>query len=298
MSGKNTRRIETTSSRTAAFTCLSRAASYVDNRECYSGSDDVAYLLVPTFFRLLLKSRWLFGLFKRRFFPKGIYEYVVARTKYFDAAFSEALEDTVDQIVIFGAGFDSRALRFDRLNKGTQVFELDTLMTQTEKLKAYHSKGLAIPNCLVFVPIDFGKDRLEEKTACAGLVADKKSLFLLEGVTMYLSHEAIESTFRFISGVSGAGSLIVFDYVHADVMRREEKRHGERDIYETVATVGEEWVVGLEESEIGQFLGRYGFRLRDHIGTWELEDRYFRNSRGLVVGKINGTHAIVTGVKS
>jgi methyltransferase (TIGR00027 family) len=297
MSSKSTGRIETKSSRTAAFTCLSRAASYSDKRECYAGPDGIAYLLVPAFFKLLLKSRWLFKLFSWRFFPNGIYEYVIARTKFFDAVFVEALEHSFGQIVIFGAGFDSRALRFSKLNKGTRVFELDAPITQQEKLKAYQSKKLAIPENLVFVPIDFNKESLEEKTACAGFVAGIKSLFMLEGVTMYLSQDAVESTFRFIADVSGTGSLIVFDYIHAGVLRREDKYYGERDIYKTVASVGEEWTFALEESEVERFLSRYGFLQKDHSGTQELEDRYFQNSKGLVVGKINGTHAIVTGIK-
>jgi len=269
----------------------------MDKRECYSGPDDIAYVLVPTFFKLLLKSRWLFKLFRQRFFPKGIYEYVIARTKYFDAVFTEALEHGFDQIVIFGAGFDSRALRFSKFNKGTRVFELDAPITQQEKLKAYQSKRLVIPENLVFVPIDFNKESLEEKTAYAGFVTGKKSLFLLEGVTMYLSQDAIESTFCFITDVSGTGSLIVFDYIYAGVLRKESKYYGERDIYKTVATAGEEWMFGLEESEVEQFLSRYGFQQKDHSGTQELEDRYFRNSRGFIVGKINGTHAIVTSIK-
>jgi len=58
----------------------------------------------------------------------------------------------------------------------------------------------------------------------------KKSLFFLEGVTMYLSQEALDDTFRFIADVSGRGSLIVFDYIHAGVLRRENKYYGEKDI--------------------------------------------------------------------
>jgi len=294
---KNTGRIETKSSRTAAFTCLPRAASYVDKRECYSGPDDIAYILIPSFFRLLLKSWWLFKLFSWRFFPHGIYEYVIARTKYFDAVFIEALDNSFDQIVIFGAGFDSRALRFSELSKGTQIFELDAPITQQEKLKAYLSKKLVIPENLVLVPIDFNKDNLAEKIVQAGFVAGKKSLFMLEGVTMYLSQDAVESTFRFIADVSGIGSLIVFDYIHAGVLRRENKYYGEKDIYKTVAKVGEEWTFALEENEVERFLGRYGFLQKDHSGTRELENKYFRNSKGSIVGKINGTHAIVTGMK-
>jgi len=290
-------RIETKSSRTAAMTCLSRATSYVDKRECYRGPDCIAYLLIPPFFKLILKSGWLFKLFNRYFFPNGIYEYVIARTKYFDAVFMEALEHGFDQIVIFGAGFDSRALRFNKLNKGTKIFELDAPITQGEKLKAYHLKKLVMPENLVFVPIDFNKDNLADIIYKAGFIARKKSLFLLEGVTMYLSQGAIEKTFRFMSYVSGTESLIVFDYIYASVLRKENKYYGEGEIYKTVAKVGEEWTFALEEGEIKEFLSRYGFSLKNHSGKPELEDMYLRNSKGSIVGQINGTHAIATGVK-
>jgi methyltransferase (TIGR00027 family) len=245
-----------------------------------------------------VSSVWLFRLFIRHFFPNGIYEYVIARTKYFDAVFTEAIEQGFDQIVILGAGFDSRALRFNRLNRGTRIFELDAPTTQREKLKAYELKKLVIPENLVFIPIDFNQESLAQKTAQAGFVAGRTSLFLLEGVTMYLSQGAIEDTFRFISDVSGTGSLIVFDYIHAGVLRKEKRYYGEAEIYRTVAKVGEEWMFALEESEVERFLSRYGFLPKDHSDTQKLEERYFRNSKGLTVGKINGTHAIVTGIKT
>jgi methyltransferase (TIGR00027 family) len=297
MNNKKARRIDTKSSRTAAFTCLSRAASYTDKRECYHGTDGIAYMLVPPIFKLLLKSRWLFGLFSRRYFPNGIYEYVIARTRYFDAVFQEALELMFDQVVVFGAGFDSRSLRFSKLNKGTRIFELDAPTTQKEKLKAFKSKKLEIPSNVVFVPIDFNKESLAEKITQAGFNAGRKSLFLLEGVTMYLSQKSVDSTLRFVSDVAGAGSLIVFDYIHAGVLRKEKRYYGEEEIYKTVAQVGEEWTFAIEEGEAEQFLGKYGFMQKDRNGAPELEERYFRNSKGVVVGKINGTHAIITGIK-
>ena len=297
MTYKKTSRIETKSSRTAAFTCLSRASSYADKRECYQGTDGIAYMLVPAFFKLLLKSRWLFRLFSRRYFPNGIYEYVIARTKYFDAAFQEALEQCFDQILIFGAGFDSRALRFSKLNKGTRIFELDAPVTQREKLKAFKAKKLAVPANLTFVLIDFNKESLAEKTAQAGFIAGRKSLFILEGVTMYLSREAIDNTFRFVSDVAGQGSIIIFDYIHGSVLRKEKRYYGEENIYKTVAQAGEEWTFAIEEGETELFLTRYGFLKKGLSGSLELGERYFRNSKGIPVGKINGTHAIVTGIK-
>jgi methyltransferase (TIGR00027 family) len=295
---KKVARIETQSSRTADFACLLRAASYVDKRDCYSGPDDIAYMLVPPFLKLVVRSRWLFKLLSWRFFPDGMYEYVIARTKYFDAVFTQALENGFSQIVIFGAGFDSRALRFSKLNKGTRVFELDAPTTQQEKLKAYQLKKLVIPENLVFVPIDFNKEGLADKMAQAGFVAGRKSLFLLEAVTMYLPQDAVESTFRFIEGVSGMGSLIVFDYIYAGVLRKENKYYGERELsLQTLAKVGEEWIFALEEGEDERFLGRHGFSLKDHSGKQELEDRYFKNSNGAIVGKVNGTGVMAIGIK-
>jgi len=76
--------------------------------------------------------------------------------------------------MIFGAGFDSRALRFSKLNKGTQAFELDTPITQQDKVKVYLDKKLVIPENLVFVPIDFNKERLAEKITQAGFIPGRK----------------------------------------------------------------------------------------------------------------------------
>jgi methyltransferase (TIGR00027 family) len=297
VTSKKTTRIETKSSRTAAMTCLSRATSYIDKRECYAGPDNIAYVLIPPFFKLLLKSGWLFRLFSRYFFPNGIYEYVIARTKYFDAVFTEALEHGFDQIVIFGAGFDSRALRFNYKNRDTRIFEIDAPITQREKLEAYQLKKLVVPGNLLFVPINFNKDSLADEMEQAGFVAGRKSLFLLEGVTMYLSRDAIEKTFRFISNVSATGSIIVFDYIYAGVLRKENKYYGEGEIYKTVASVGEQWTFALEEGEVERFLSGYGFLLTDNSGKPELEDRYFKNSKGAIAGKINGTHAIASAIK-
>lgn len=291
------KRIETKSSMTAGVMCLLRAASFKDKKECYAGPDNIAYVILPSFFKLLLKSRQLFKLFSRLYFSKGLYEYVIARTKHFDSVFAQALEQRFDQILIFGAGYDSRALRFNDLNRGTAIFELDSPVTQQEKQKVYQSKKLNIPNKLIFVPIDFNKEKLGDKIRQAGFIAGKKSLFLLEGVTMYLSKDAIEGTFRFIADVSGAESMLVFDFIFGGVLRKENKYYGEKGMYKRVAKVGEGWSFALEEEEVEGFLGKYGFALKDYRRSSELEDAYFRNSKGQVVGRVNGTHAIITAIK-
>lgn len=297
MKNENNRRIETKASGTADIMCLARAASYKDKRECYSGSDDIAYILVPSFFKLLLQSRLLMKPFIRLFYPKGMYEYIIARSKYIDAVFVQALKQGFEQVVIFGAGLDSRALRFQKLNQGNKIFELDAPTTQQEKLKVYRAKKLSVPNNLIFVPIDFNKDTLAEKIKQAGFENDMKTLFIMEGVTMYLSPEAVDGTFRFISEVSETGSLVVFDYIHSGVIRGENQYFGGKGTANRVAKLGEAWTFALEEKDVESFLDKYNIQLQDHSRTQDLEDRYFKNSKGVQVGKINGTHAIITGIK-
>ena len=171
--------------------------------------------------------------------------------------------------MIFGAGFDSRALRFSNSNRATIIFELDAPVTQEEKVNAYHSKKLPIPENLVFVPIDFNKERLEEKLSRAEFIGGKKTLFMLEGVTMYLSRDAVEGTLRFVSDTSGSGSMIVFDHIYAGVLRGENKYYGEKGMYRRTAKVGEEWTFALEENETGPFLDRFGFAVKDYCNAHE-----------------------------
>ena len=290
-------RIETQTSRTAEFTCMSRAASYKETRECYKGTDNIAYALVPGFIKLLLRFKMFCHVYNKYLAPKGIYEYVIARTKYVDSLFIDALKQRFEQIIIFGAGFDSRAQRFNKINNKTKIFELDAFITQREKLKAFKERNIMIPENVIYVPINFMKESLANKLAETGFINNRKSLFLLEGVTMYLSDDAVDKTFNYIRDVAGKESWVIFDYIYGGVLRQENKYYGEKDILKTVAKSGEAWSFALEEGEIERFLGKYDFTLKDHSNAQALEKRYFKNQDGNIVGRINGTHSIATGIK-
>ncbi len=93
-----------------------------------------------------------------------IYEYVTARTRVFDAYFSAALDEAVPQLVILGAGFDTRAWRFASRNRGTRIYELDSPVTQAMKKKLLAENGFPVPERLTFVPVD-----LEEQDLAAAL---------------------------------------------------------------------------------------------------------------------------------
>ena len=113
------KRIETTTSRTAEMTCISRAASFLESDPRYHSDDHLAPKLLPGFFNALIHIALFRKFFVSILAPAGIYEYVIARTKYIDNANRQALAERFEQILLFGAGFDTRALRFKHEAKHT-----------------------------------------------------------------------------------------------------------------------------------------------------------------------------------
>ena len=78
--------------------------------------------------------------------------------------------------LIFGAGFDSRGIRFADLNKKTNIFELDAPVTQEAKISQLKKRGIEINPNITFIPIDFNKESLEDKLIESGFTKNRKSL--------------------------------------------------------------------------------------------------------------------------
>ena len=291
------KRIERTTSRTAEMTCVSRAASSLESNDHYHSNDCIAVKLLPIFVRVLIHIPLFRRLFIRILAPTGVYEYVIARTKYVDAAFEKALAERFDQILLFGAGFDTRALRFHSEVQHTRIFELDAPLTQRAKIQQYRKRNLSIQSNVVFIAIDFDKEPLPHKLDMAEFKRDRRSLFILEGLLMYLDPKSVQSTFHTIREYAGMGSRVVFDYIQASVIRHENTLYGESGLAKTVSKAGEQWRFGIEPDEIASFAGAYGLEVSDHKCAQELEATYFQDEHGRLVGRINGTHCIVTAVR-
>ena len=146
--------------------------------------------------------------------------YIVAvmtyRTKRFDAALLDALQDGARQVVVLGAGFDSRAYRFQSQLGNVRVMEVDYGPTQAYKKQRLGEILDVIPSNVSFVPMDFTKDSLLEQLRNAGYSEQQNTLFLWEGVTYYLPESAVKDTLHFVRDHSAAGSRIAFDYFGAN----------------------------------------------------------------------------------
>jgi len=144
------RRVETGTSRTAEWVCVTRACSYRERNPHRHSDDWVAAAILPPF----LRTGARLGPFRRlwaRLAAKGMYLWVVARTRYIDEVFAR-VAPSVAQVLIMGAGYDSRAIRFRDQFRNARVFELDAPRPQADKRRGLELRRLDVPENLVFVP--------------------------------------------------------------------------------------------------------------------------------------------------
>jgi len=147
------RRIESKASVTADIVCGCRAISYVETNKLYKSEDWIAPKLLPRKIQILTKIPIARYILRKIIGAKGIYEWVIARTRYIDNVFIQVAKKGVSQILIFGAGFDSRGIRFHEKFRNTKIFELDVATTQATKKDQFKKRGITIPNNIIFVPV-------------------------------------------------------------------------------------------------------------------------------------------------
>jgi methyltransferase (TIGR00027 family) len=143
-----------------------------------------------------------------------IADIITARTLYFDRIM-ERVADDMSQFVVLGAGYDARA--YGQLKRdGLACYELDQTKTQELKVAALTRAGIEADH-VTFVSVDFSREDVFEKLETAGYDSTKKTLFLWEGVTLYLAEEDVRRTMRDIREHSAPGSVVVAD-LYADRM--------------------------------------------------------------------------------
>ncbi len=141
-------------------------------------------------------------------------DHLLARTRFFDSAVLGAIERGTEQVVIVGAGYDDRALRFR--SPGVRFFELDHPATQADKRRRVEALGSDVDD-LVFVPLDLVRDPVAELLADAGQDAARPTLFVCEGLTIYLEQAEIVALLGALAARAGAGSELAVSFaLHAE----------------------------------------------------------------------------------
>lgn len=196
----------------------------------------------------------------------------IARTRLIDELWSRALQDGIRQIVILGAGFDSRAYRVPE-SRSAIVFEVDHPVTLYAKRQRLSQVMPVMPRNVRFVDIDFNQQSLPVALAEAGFDSSLPALFLWEGVTNYLTRDAVDSTLRYV-GTQPPGSRVVFTYVDRGVLDGSVHFEGAPDLLRAVARLGEPWTFGLCPAEVPDFLRERGLELDHDAGAREYRAQY------------------------
>lgn len=238
--------------------------------------DDLASRILPLGMRSLV---WLmrFNSFRAwiirvtRNDTPGLWGGMLCRKRYID----EKLIDSVNRIkavVNLGAGFDTRAYRLPVLSD-MPVWEVD----QPENIQAKQARLCklfgAVPSHVRLVPIDFDREELGSVLASHGYSADRRTFFIWEAVTQYLTETGIRATFDFLAKAE-SGSLMVFTYVRRNFLDGRVMYDWE-NIYRKYVK-NKIWLFGMDPEEWPVFLEGYGWKIVEHIGYEELAERYVK----------------------
>jgi methyltransferase (TIGR00027 family) len=194
----------------------------------------------------------------------------IARTKWIDDEAARALE-TSTQLVLLGAGFDTRAYRLPAAQR-VNTFELDHPGTSAAKQAALRGALGALPKQVQFVSIDFNTQSLGDVLGRAGFDATEATCFVWEGVTNYLSPEAVDGILRQIAQAAG-GSILLFTYVHRAVLDEPKRFFGAEKLLSRLRSYGEPWTFGLYPEEIEPYLAARKLRLLRDLSVREVWQR-------------------------
>lgn len=274
--------MERKTSETAVVTASLRALGCYEEDERVRCNDRVAELFLPQDKREQLKSPDVRNMIKKMI-PEGLYEYVVARTGYFDGLFISSLKEGIPQIVLLGAGYDSRPYRFSDCIGTTVLYEVDALATQEQKRSALKQNGISAHQNVRYVAVDFERDDLMRSLRGSGFDPTLQTLFLWEGVTFYLHPATVRATLQSLRLSSATHSAISFDFQTVE------------DGLGLVDTGLQEEAIrfGIEYGVVGQYLEELNYLLLEHVGSEELQKRYLTRGDGSILGQIKPIMNIV-----
>ena len=261
-------------SETAVLAALARVSAVVDPRFPEPGPDTVVRKLLPPKARRLLWPfvrnvvRWSMT----RRMP-GAYGFVYARTRVIDEHVRQAIAEGARQVVVIGAGLDTRALRF--ATPGVRVFEVDHVLTQAFKREQLvRAKIDPTANGTQYVSFDFSRGRLGDALTQQGFQREVRTCVIAEGFTFYVKPPAIYALLGFVAGECAAGSTIVFDYIDAATADGTTRDPEARKTRKAVAKRGEPFQFGIHKGSLQEHLEPMGLTVIRDYHAEELEQAY------------------------
>ncbi|MFE0632195.1 class I SAM-dependent methyltransferase [Streptomyces sp. NPDC058864] len=272
--------MQSTPSRTAQHVALFRALESVRRgprlfTDPYAASClGPGYRLVVTIARCPGMAGFLERWIDRRW-PAGPRASAVVRTRLIDDLVVDALERGARQLVLLGAGYDSRAFRLEAA-RGAGVLEVDHPATQAVKrglAGAWSARAGRRGDGVRFVPVDLMRQDLGAALRDAGLGADRV-VVVWEGVTNYLDADSVHTTLTALAATLAPGSRIVLTYMDRRALDGSGGFDGVTAWADTVRAAGEPFTFGFLPDELPAYLAERGLELTLDESAKEAAERY------------------------
>ncbi|WP_367646129.1 SAM-dependent methyltransferase [Mycolicibacterium sp. P1-5] len=197
----------------------------------------------------------------------------LCRKRYIDDQLRAAIAKGVEAVVILGAGYDTRAYRLPEL-ADIPVCEVDLPRNSAGKAAALHRVFGAVPAGVTLLAVDFEVDDLADRLQRNGFSAERRTFYIWEAVTQYLTEPAVRQAFGYLAQAA-PGSGLAFTFVRADFLAGRQLYGAERARRQFVVKDAL-WRFGLNPADVAQFLAKYGWREVDQVGPAEYAARYLR----------------------
>lgn len=207
-------------------------------------------------------------------FP-GIGNSIVARVRYFDDFVRASADAGIRQLVILGAGYDTRAYRIGNLNRDVRVFEVDRPDTQAVKIRKIREIFGSLPENVTFVPLDLGREDFGKLLAADTFDVSERTLVLLEGLVMYIPPAAVDDTLGFIVRTFPKGSRVLFDNYPRSLVDGTDKGEVAANIRTFTRMAGEPLRFGMPDGEAARFMADRGYTNIREVTSSEYRRLYF-----------------------
>jgi methyltransferase (TIGR00027 family) len=215
---------------------------------------------------------------------------LAARVLWHDAQVRSALEAGIGQVAVVGAGYDSRAWRFAK--DGVQFYELDHATTQQEKMRRAPTHG---PE---YVDADLWTADAAQALLDHGLDGARPAMFVLEGLTMYLSEDVVRRQLSDLAGSSASGSRISVDfYPPPDAGTARDRRQMRYQRWARSGS-GEDLKLLVDLPRAVEIVQDAGWVVTEARGMRDAARELVGSASGLPVDAVNEHKSLVAGVRS
>ena len=190
------------------------------------------------------------------------------RTRYLDDRLDEQLARGCRQVVILGAGLDTRAVR--KRSPGVAYFEIDDPSTVSFKQARLAERGIDAP--INFIAGNYVAAGVLPLLESNGFRCDLPSFFVWEGNTMYLTKAAAIKVLRDLKERVRQFS-ISFDYVDEAVVARTTGEQQTTAFVERFAAMGAPWHYGIDVLEV--LAGETAMTVADAMTIAELHREFW-----------------------